>query len=93
MSLPPNWTPLGTEPAHDAASSPAASTACRHVGLIRPESDGLIGRRARSNVPPGATVARVLWAAPLPSCGLTGTGSAPEPARFASAGTRAPMSF
>jgi len=93
MSLPPNWTASGTEPAANAASSLAAATACLHVGLIRPESDGLIGRRAFSNFLPGATVARGLWAAPLPSRALTGTGVAPEPARLESAGTRAPMSF
>jgi len=36
MSLPPNWTCHGTEPDRDAVSSPAAPTACLHLGPERP---------------------------------------------------------
>lgn len=93
MSLPPNWTRPGTEPDRDAASSPAAPTACLHVGLQRPGVPCVDWTPCPLDFLPGATLARALWAAPPPSCALTGTGLPPQPARIESAGRRAPMRF
>jgi hypothetical protein len=93
MSLAPNWTLPGTEPDRDAASSPAASTACLHVGLQRPRVRCVDWTPCPLDLLPGATVARALWAAPPPSCALTGTGRGPEPVRIESAGRSAPMGF
>jgi len=93
MSLPSNWTRHGIEPDRDAASSPAASTACLHLGLERPGVRRVDWTPCPLDLLPGAMLARALWAAPPPSRALTGTGLRPEPARIESAGRRAPMSF
>ena len=92
MSLPPNWTPDGTEPdsMHHIPLRPDRARASRPVMV--PTSLALIGLRACS-IPLGPMFARELWAAPSPSRALTGTGVALEPVRIESAGRRAPMCF
>jgi len=93
MSLPPNWTPDGTEP-----------DPMHHIPL-RPRPRACISAYHGPDVPCvdwtpclldsawPAGRPRELWAAPLPSRALTGIGRTPEPARIESAGTRARMSF
>jgi len=65
MSLPPNWTPDGTEPdpMHHIPCGPDRARASRPVMV--PTSRPLIGLRACSTSS-GPTFARELWGCPFP---------------------------
>jgi hypothetical protein len=91
VSPPPNWPASGRARLmhrftlrrdRGRASGPRAWEPCGLIGHPVPLDN------ISDAASPGDPVA-----APPPSRALTGTGHVPEPARFESAGTRAPMSF